>query len=150
MSPRGARIAALILAIGLGQFLHLRVREAWTSYWLLKDAQKDTALVTKELWSGHNAVGYKYVVNGRQYASHGGRSWDDPKYRDAKVGQESVVYFSASHPWLSQLSMPRTILEGAPVVLVVLGLELFAMVTVIKPTSRWAFSFLEKEKKNGI
>src|SRR5437588_4539877 len=142
MSPHGARIAALILAIGLRQFLHLRVREAWTSYWLLKDAQKDTALVTKELWSGHKAVGYKYVVNGRQYAGHGGRNWDDPKYRDAKVGQESVVYFSASHPWLSQLSMPRTILEGPPVVLIVLGLELFAIVNVLNTTTEWAFSFV--------
>src|SRR5256885_10490726 len=115
MSPRGARIAAMILAIALGQFLYLRIREAWTSYWLLRDAQKSTALVTKELWSGHGAVGYKYVVDGKENLGHGGRNWDDPKYRNVKVGQESVVYFSASHPWLSQLSMPRTVIEGGPV-----------------------------------
>jgi len=120
------------------------------SYWLLRDAQKGTALVTKELWSGHNAVGYKYVVEGREYAGRGGRNWDDPKYRDAKVGQESVVYFSASHPWLSQLSMPRAVMEGAPVILIVLGLELFAITTIIKPTSGWAFSVVEKEEKNGV
>jgi hypothetical protein len=61
----------------------------------------------------------------------------------------SVVYFSASRPWLSQLSMPRAVIEGAPVILVVLVFELFAIVTIIKPRSGWAFSFDEKEKKNG-
>jgi hypothetical protein len=53
-------MAALVLAIALGQFLYLRVREAWTSYWLLNDAQKGTARVTTELWSGRNAVGSSY------------------------------------------------------------------------------------------
>jgi hypothetical protein len=120
------------------------------SYWLLRDGRKGTALVTKELWSGHNSVGYKYVVEGREYAGRSGRNWDDPKYRDVKVGQESVVYFSASHPWLSQLSMPRSIMEGAPVVLIVLGFELFAITTIIKPTGRWAFSFVQKGKKNDV
>ena len=62
--------------MALGQFLYLRVREAWTSYWLLRDAQKGIALVTKEWWSGHSAVGYKYVVDGREYTSHGGRNWE--------------------------------------------------------------------------
>ena len=62
MTPRGARLVGLILAIALGQFLSLRVRSAWTNYWLLRDAQKGTAVVTKELWSGHNAVGYKYAL----------------------------------------------------------------------------------------
>src|SRR5438093_211943 len=56
MSARGARLVGLILAIALGQFLFLRLRSAWINYWLLRDAQKGTAIVTKELWSGHNAV----------------------------------------------------------------------------------------------
>lgn len=116
MSPRGARIAALVLAIALGRFLYLRAREAWMNYWLLADAQKGTALVTNELWSGHNAVGYQYTVNGKEYTGQGHRNWDDPKYRNVQAGQESVVYFSASHPWLSQLTMPCGILPGTPVV----------------------------------
>jgi hypothetical protein len=148
MSPRGARIVALVLAIALGQFLYLRVRESWTNYWLLKDAQKGIARVTKELWSGHNAVGYNYIVDGKEFVGRGARSWDDSKYRDVRVGQESVVYFSASHPWLSQLSMPRAIIAGAPVVLMVLGLEFFAVITIINPTSGWALGFVEKGKTN--
>ena len=150
MSPRGARIAALALAIALGQFLYQRAQETWTSYWLFKDAKKGIARVTNELWSGHNAVGYNYVVDSKVYVGRGARNWDDPKYRDVQVGQESVVYFSVSHPWLSQLTMPRTIMEGAPVVLVVLGFELFAVITIVKPTSGWAFGFVEKGKKNAV
>lgn len=149
MTARGARIVGLILAIALGQFLYLRAREAWKSYWLLKDSQKGIAAIMSEHWSGHNTVDYKYMVNGKEYASHSARNWDDPKYKDAQPGQESVVYFSASHPWLSQLSMPGTILEGAPVVLIVLGFEVFAIITIINPTSGWAFSLVDKEKKNG-
>ena len=146
-TPLGARIVGLILALVLGQFLYLRAHETWQNYWLLKDSQKGLATITGEHWSGHNSVDYQYTVNGKEYTSHSARNGDDPKYKDAQPGQESIVYYSASHPWLSQLSMPQTILEGAPVILIVLGLEAFAVITIFKPRSGWAFSFLENEKK---
>ncbi len=85
MSPRGARLAALVLALALGQFLFLRVRSAWSNYWLLTDAQKGTAVVTKELWSGHNAVGYRYVVDQRQYTGHDARNWQIARVERAKT-----------------------------------------------------------------
>jgi hypothetical protein len=93
MTPRGARWAGLILAIVLGQFLYLRARSAWTNYWLLNDAQKGTAIVTKELWFGHNAVGYRYVVDHSQYTGRGGRNSQERRYSKVKVGEESVVLF---------------------------------------------------------
>lgn len=148
MTSRGARLTALILAIALGQFLYLRVRSAWTNYWLLSDAKQGTAIVTKELWSGHDAVGYEYVVDQKQYSGHSGRNWRDQK--KVQVGEEAVVYFSASHPWLSLLYMPRGVLEGLPVVIIALALEVFAVVTMIKPKSGWAFSLIEKEQQNGV
>src|SRR4051794_13400096 len=150
MSPRGARLAGLVLALVLGQFLFLRARSGWTNYWLLTDARKGTAIVTKELWSGHNAVGYQYDVDHRQYHGQSGRNWQDQKYSTVQVGEESVVFFSASHPWLSLLYMPRGVLEGLPVILIVVVFELFAVITVIKPTSGWAFSFIEKKQKNTV
>ena len=150
MSPRGARLAGLVLAMVMGQFLFLRVRSTWTNYWLPTDARKGTAIVTKELWSGHNAVGYEYVVAQKQYRGHSGRNWQDQKYSNVQVGEESVVYFSASHPWLSRLYMPRAVLEGLPVIIVVFILELFAVITVLRPTGGWAFAFTEKQQKNGI
>jgi len=116
----------------------------------LRDAQKGTAIVTKELWSGHNAVGYRYVVDQKQYSGHSGRNWQDKSYSKVQVGEESVVYFSASHPWLSLLYMPRAVLEGLPVIIIVLIVEAFAVVTIIKPKSGWAFSLMEKEQKDGV
>ena len=138
------------MAIALGQFLLLRVRSAYTNYWLLRDAQNGTAIVTKDLWSGHNAVGYKYVVDQKQYSGHSGRNWQDQKYSKVQVGEESVVYFSTSHPWLSLLYMPRAVLEGLPVIIIVVVLEAFAVGTIINPKSGWAFDFFEKEPKNGV
>ena len=147
MTARGARLTALVLAMALGQFLYLRAESAWTNYWLLTDARQGTALVTNERWSGHGAVGYKYVVDQKQFTGHSGRNWKDPKR--VEVGEETVVYFSASHPWLSLLYMPRGMLEGLPVILIVLVIEVFALITIIKPRSGWAFSLMEKEQKDG-
>ena len=58
------------MALALAYFLFLRAREAWTNYWLLKDAQESVALVTKEHWAGHNVVRYKYEVHQKEYSGH--------------------------------------------------------------------------------
>jgi hypothetical protein len=147
MSQRGARLAGLILAIALGYFLFLRVRSAWANYWLLTDARQGTAIVTYELWSGHNVVAYKYIVGQNEYTGHSGRNSSDEKYSHVQPGEKSIVYFSASHPWLSSLSMPEYVAQGWPVILVVVAFEMFALITIIKPSSGWAFSFIEKEPK---
>jgi hypothetical protein len=145
MTPRGARLTGLVLAIALGQFLFLRAREAWTNHWLLKDARQGTAVVTKELWSGHNAVGYEYSVDQRQYAGRSGRNWKDQK--KVLVGEQTTVYYSASHPSLSLLYMPEGVLAGLPVIIIALVIEAFAVITIIKPKSGWAFSLIGKEQK---
>ncbi len=102
-------------------------------------------MVTKEM--SHNAVGYQYVVDQKQYSGRSGRNWKDQK--KVQVGEESVVYYSASHPWLSLLYMPQVVLEGLPVILIVLILEMSALFTIIKPKSGWAFNLIEKKQKDG-
>jgi hypothetical protein len=138
LSPRWQ---GLIVAVFLGYFLVGTALYSWTSYWILKDGQAGTAIITKDLWSGHNAVGYRYKVNNREYTGKDRRNWQDARYRNALVGQESIVYFSTSHPWLSGLNRPRTGLEGLPVVLIALILGVFAVVTIIDPKRGWAFGF---------
>jgi len=146
MTPRGARLAALAMALVLGQFLYLQVRSTWANYWLLTDAQKGTALVTMEWWSGHGAVGYDYVVAGKRYSGHSSRDWKDPKR--VPVGGTTTVYYSASHPWISLLYMPRALLEGLPVIMMVLVFETFSVITIINPTGRWALTLAKKEHKD--
>lgn len=147
MTPRGARLTGLILAIALGYFLFQRARSAWNDYWLLIDARQGTATVTHEMWSGHDAVAYKYIVDQKEYAGHSSRDWKG-KYTRVQAGEEAVVYFSASHPWLLSLYMPDSVVQGLPVILVVVAFEVFALITIVKPTSSWAFSLMEKNPKN--
>jgi hypothetical protein len=139
-------IPALLLAHG---FIVLPAEDGWTSYWLLRDGKRGKAVITEVLWTGHDGVAYRYRVNGKEYAGKGGRNHEDPRYRvyGAQVGEESIVYYSASHPWLSQLQRPRTVVEGLPVVIlawVILGLML---VTIVNPRHRWALQLGQSEAK---
>lgn len=136
-----SRIQGLIIASILGWFLSGQVRSAWAGYWLLKDPQAGMAVVTARHWSGHNAMDYRYTVNGKNYAGVCGRNWQDPRYSRVEAGEESIVYFSASHPWISCLYKPKAVIEGLPVIVIVLFIEALAIVTIVNPESRWAFNF---------
>ena len=134
-----ARFTGLAVAILLGAFLAAGAKTAWLNYWLLKDADRGIALVTKNSWSGHNGVEYRYVVDGVEYDGTSQRNRHDPRYSHAQPGETSVVYFSASHPWLSSLDRPEAIVVAVPVLLIALVLEIFAIATVVNPRGRWAF-----------
>jgi hypothetical protein len=131
----------LIIAVLLGWFLVGTGRSWWSEYWLLKDGKQGMAVVTKELWSGHNAVAYRYTVNYIEYAGQSGRNYRIPQYSHVLPGEQSIVYYSSSHPWLSSLRMPEVVGQGWPVILLVLCLEVLAVLTIIRPRSRWAFNF---------
>jgi hypothetical protein len=140
--PVYARVFALAIALLLGWFLEGYARACWNDYWLLKDGRESMAVVTYPLWTGHNAVAYRYTVDGKAYTGKSGRNYRDPRYRDVQAGVESVVYYSVSHPWLSSLRKPEGVGTGWPlVVLLVLPLETLALITMIHPRSRWALNF---------
>ena len=93
------------------------------------------------LWSGHNAVAYRYRVNQREYTGEDVRSWQDPRYAHVVVGEGSVVYFCSSHPWLSLLNRPRTaMLEGLPVVVLAWLFIVLFINTAMNPKSKWALN----------
>ena len=107
-------------------------RGSWHSYWLLRDGQRGTAVVLSEHWGGHNAVNYEYVVNGTRYTGAGHRNWHEEKDGSVQPGQKSVVYYSASHPWLSALDMPRSAVEGFPVAIVACCFLLFGLAMILR------------------
>src|ERR1700720_3353814 len=135
-----ARVSALVIAIILGLFLVGLISSVRAEYWLLKDAEEGIAIVTKDLWTGHNGVAYRYTVNHKEYTGEGMRNYQDPRYRNVHPGDKSVVYYSASHPWMSSLRRPDRIGEGLPVVLLVLFFETLAVITLINPQHKWAFN----------
>ena len=141
-------IPALFLAWG---FVLLPAQDAWTSYWLLKDGQKGKAVITKVLWSGHDGVAYRYRANQKEYTGEGARNYEDPKFRvyGAQVGEESIVYYSASHPWLSQLRRPRTVVEGLPVLILAWTILGLMLVTIVNPRHKWALRIGRSEVKSA-
>ena len=137
------RIWAAILALIFGYFFVVaRAEDAWRSYWLLKDGQQGTAIVIKELWSGHGVVAYRYRVGDKDYIGEDARSWQNPKYAHAMAGEPTVVYFSSSHPRLSLINRPRTAMpEGLPVLALAWLLEAGLVITAINPRNKWSLSF---------
>jgi hypothetical protein len=143
MSPSTTnRISALVIAVLLGHFfIVVQAQILWKNHWILKDGQQGIAVVTKVPWTGHKAVAYRYRVNQRDYTGEDARSWQDPRYAHVMVGEESVVYFSSSHPWLSLLNRPRTaMVEGLPVVVLAWLFIILFINTAMNPKSRWALN----------
>ena len=140
------RLTGIFVALLLGWFLFLRAKESWTNYWLLTDSKQGAATVTNESWAGHDRVGYTYKVGQQEFTGKDGRPWHTQKDNGLHVGEQAVVYYSESHPWLSLLNRPRTVLEGFPVVVIVIIIEVFALIAVIKPKSGWALGSQTQEK----
>ena len=145
-----ARVSALVIAIILGLFLVGWISSVRAEYWLLKDAEEGIAIVTKDLWTGHNGVAYRYAVNHKEYTGKGMRNYQDPRYRNVHPGDKSLVYYSVSHPWMSSLRRPGRIGEGLPVVLLVLFFETLAVITLINPQHKWAFNINSGNQNSPI
>lgn len=144
MNPRVARLSASIIAVFLTLFLIIWAADTRRNYWLMRDSLQGEAIIDEQL--GHGAVKYRYFVNGKQYTGKSGRNWRDPKYSRVGPGEKAAVYFSDSHPWLSMLYKPDSVVEALPLVLIVFFLEVFAVLTIINPKSRWALN-LEGTKR---
>ena len=136
------RIWTSVIALFLGYaFIFTPIQGVWRDHWLVKDGQQGMAVITRRHWAGHGVVVYQYRVGQKVYTGQDRRSSQNPKYAHVMPGEQSVVYFSASHPWLSAIDLPRGVMiSGLPVVLLAWLLEAGLLVTVIDPKSRWALS----------
>jgi hypothetical protein len=137
-SPNSLRISALIFAGLLALSVSPIVRQWRANYWLLKDGQWGTATVTGKVWGGHGAVNYRYVVDGKEYTGVSGENHRDPRFTTVQTWVEAPVLYSASHPGLSSLDPPDHIMVAFPVVLVISVVEVFLVMTIVNPKSRWA------------
>src|SRR4051794_24312837 len=101
---RAAKIWLSLTVIFYGFILVGGMRDFWECYWLTRDAKQGMAIVTKE--RQHGLVEYRYMVEQREYTGESQRNHEQEKYRNVHLGEESLVYFSASHPRLSSLETP--------------------------------------------
>ncbi len=100
-------------------------------YWLKRDAEQGIATITKE--REHDVVEYKYNVDGQNYTGISQRNWDNEKYRDVGVGQESIMFYSSSHPWLSSLQTPQFPTTGTIFLLIASPFECLLLFWAILP-----------------
>jgi hypothetical protein len=134
------RLQGLVIALVLGSFcLVVPFRDVWTNYWLLRDGRQGTAVVTDA--RDHGSVGYRYCVDGRWYDGSGHRSVQDRHYANVTPGESTVIYYSASHPSVSQIDHPITMVDGAwPVIIIFMWpFEFMALATVINPGGRFSY-----------
>jgi hypothetical protein len=106
------------------------------------------AVVTKEYWGGHGQVIYRYVVNQQEFTGISKRNWQEEKYKSVRPGEEAVVYFSASHPWLSLLYKPDVIVEILPA-LIPLVLGVFVVMTAVNPKSKWSLNLSDRKENDA-
>jgi len=132
------RIVALIAVIPISILLFPMVHGCWANYWILHDGERGMAEITIQLSIAQNTVAYRYIVNQKEYTGKSARNDENPRYRDMPAGGHSPVYYSASHPWLSSLKRPDTIIPALPVVCVLLWLECTTIITLIDPSNKWA------------
>lgn len=135
------RFSAVLLALFLGYFFVLGpIRQVWKDHWLVTDGQRGTASITKAYWAHHGVVVYQYRVGDKVYTGLGGRNGPDPRVDPVIPEEKLPIYFSSSHPWLSATDLPRYVgIDGLPVVLLAWFFEAGLIITIIDPTSPWAF-----------
>ena len=137
------RIGLLGMAVFFGYsfiFCNL-IYPNWMQFWLHRDAIQSTAIITGT--RQHGVVDYKYQAGGKDYTGSSQRNWEQEKYRNVGVGQESIVFYSTSHPWLSTLQNPQFPSSGTIMLVVVIPIEFFLIITVINPRSSWAMNVLQ-------
>ena len=143
------RVQGAVLAIALAVPLFSVAQGWWLNYWILMDGQTATAQVTELYWGGHGKVNYRYAVAKVEYTGHSIRNWRDARYSRVGIGEQCPVFFSASHPQLSVLYYPQTVVDAWPMALIILLLEACAVATLINPQNRWALRFGSRQSASS-
>jgi len=135
------RFPASVCVAVLSWFLFGHARGVWRNYWILRDGQQGKALVTRKY--GHELVDYSFNVNGKEYKGTDRERYinQDHRYEDVALGGEAVIHFSSSHPWLSSLARPSSILtEDFLGVIVVLLFDIWLIRLLIHPHSKYVYA----------
>ena len=112
----------------------------------MKDGLQGMAAITQE--HSKRIMDYKYTVDQKEYEGKSRSNWEG-EYKGVRVGDACVMYFSASHPWLSALYKPRAVVEGLPALIVALLFESFFIATVINPKGKWALNLDNKNSNQA-
>jgi hypothetical protein len=128
----GNRISKSIIALWVAVVIFGFGYERWKDLWLSLDGKETPATL---IFQGHGlkpgAFEYQYTIHGVQY-NGGCRPGEN-----ARVGDQILVFVSASHPSFSSFKVPNFSLWAALIpVALLLWLEFYLLKTLIKPRER--------------
>ena len=126
-------------------FAFMYCRHARENYWILRDGIQTTAKVTGE--GTHNTIDYTYRVGGTTYSGNGHREYREGLPR-VTTGGESVVWYSASHPWLSTPRRPDAVFVGFPWLVIVVAMDFLCGPVLLILTWR-AEARMEQRERTG-
>jgi len=129
-------IPASVLAYG---FLFLPATETWHSYLLMKDGRQGRAEIIQ--FAPKTQVVYRYRVGQKEYTGRDRRTDEERRAARNNLEEERnpTVYYSASHPWVSRLHRPTTLIPpGLPVFILAWFFLVLILVTIVNPKNKWA------------
>jgi len=129
-------VPAAVLAYA---FLFLPGLETWHNYLLMKDGRHGRAEITR--FAPKSTVVYRYWVNQMEYTGRDRRTEEDRRAAKGNVEEERAptVYYSASHPWVSRLHRPTTLIPlGLPVFILAWFFLAMMLLTIVNPKHKWA------------
>lgn len=114
--PAVAR-SALVVAFAAAILFVIQsiIRHAWIDYWLLKDGQPGSAVVTAN--GAHGDRSYTYSVEQHRYTGHDRHPLNQA---EPMLPYQTSVFFSVSHPWISGLRPGEIRVGELPLFLMVL------------------------------
>jgi len=116
-------VAALAIAIPLSQINLVQF------YRLRKNGIRTSGVVMELQPNNHQSVYYSFEVAGKSYSNIGRAGFGNPEFCCLTVGQNLIVYYLPSDPWVSCSGVPDQLIENEvpPIVLAGIIFPLFAM-----------------------
>jgi hypothetical protein len=138
-------IICVAVGIVLGQQAWRFLRAVWADHWIRKDGKPVAAMVTQV--GPKRVLGYRYTLNGRDYAGRDSRDWEDEKDHPLNVGEQIAARVSASHPWVSALGSTGRAWMGLPIFLAISVFELMLLGVFCSAILRifFGFSFMNEQ-----
>jgi hypothetical protein len=118
----------------LGRYIYNYGHNVWADYWLRKDGQTVSVLIT-QTYPKHRKE-YTYTVDGKKYTGTDIRGWEAERSHELQVGDSTLATVSASHPWFSSLQTVHWRWTALPLAVLFLLFEFFLLAVVFDPSGR--------------
>jgi hypothetical protein len=132
------RFLLLIPILCFGVLIYGNFPRAWKAFWLIKDSKGTLGTITRTY--PKRIFDYQYTADGKIYAGRDDRNLASEQFRKLRVGDNTLVFFSSSHPSFSTFEVRKSRIQVMPYFCLLLLLETLFLVIFFK------FKFLLRRK----